>query len=186
MKMSTAESSKKLKEEARLSSSKKVIMFDLDGTLAESKADIDREMASLICQLLEHKIVAVVGGGKWLQLKNQFIDRLKCAKTRFENLFIFPHSGGSLYKYETGEWKLIYQNPLLPKEKKQILAAFRKAFKDIRYTYPQKTYGEVIEDREVQVTFSALGQKAPLEKKEGWNKAYNDIRFRSGLADLLP
>lgn len=63
----------------------------------------------------------------------------------------------------------------------------RKFFRDIGYAHPKKLYGEVIEDRASQITFSALGQKAPLEKKKEWN-AKNDIRrkMQRALEKYLP
>ena len=48
-------------------------------------------------------------------------------------------------------------------------------------------YGKVIEDRESQITFSALGQKAPLIEKEKWNKT-SDMRaqLQAVLEKYLP
>lgn len=92
-----------------------------------------------------------------------------------------------MYKYNTGKGQLVYKYALTPKEKKQISNAFQKTFRDINYTSPKKTYDKAIEDRESQITFSALGQKAPLEKKEEWNKK-QDIRpqLKSALEKYLP
>lgn len=170
-----------------LLSSKKIIMFDLDGTLTESKANLDKEMATLICQLLEKKIVAIMGGGNYPQFEKQFIAYLRCSQERLKNLFILPTSGGRLYKYSNKKWRLVYKNILTAREKKQVLGAFQKAFYDINYISQKKTYGKVIEDRASQITFSAIGQKAPLAKKEEWNKK-QDIRLklRSKLMKYLP
>ena len=44
---------------------KKLMVFDLDGTLAESKSAIDPEMAVLIDSLLGVLKVAVISGGDW-------------------------------------------------------------------------------------------------------------------------
>jgi phosphomannomutase len=44
---------------------KRLIVFDLDGTLAESKASIDTEMASLLNSLLAIVKVGVISGGAW-------------------------------------------------------------------------------------------------------------------------
>lgn len=187
-----------LRKQTNSLAAKKIIMFDLDGTLTKSKAVLDKEMASLLCQLLERKVVAVTGGGNYPQFKNQFLAYLKCTDAQFQNLFILPVSGGSLYrrqanssnKTKRGEgdkWQLVYENALRVKEKAKILAAFRKSFADIHYSLPKKAYGKVIEDRESQITFSALGQRAPLDKKKEWNMK-SDIRpqLRTALEKYLP
>lgn len=162
-------------------SDKKVIIFDLDGTLTKSKAVLDKEMASLICRLLEKKFVAIMSGGNYPQFKNQFLKYLKCDKERLKKLFILPVSGGSLYKYKANKWHLEYSNTLTAKEKARVFVAFQKAFQDIGYIAPRTTYGKAIEDRESQITFSALGQKAPFKEKKKWNER-NDIRPKLKLA----
>ncbi|MDB2497399.1 hypothetical protein N9X25_09665 [Verrucomicrobiales bacterium] len=48
---------------------KKLIVFDLDGTLAESKSPLDEEMAALLCLLLSLIKVAIISGGDWTQFK---------------------------------------------------------------------------------------------------------------------
>ena len=48
---------------------KKLIVFDLDGTLAESKSSLDAEMAALLSALLGIVKVAVISGGNWQQFK---------------------------------------------------------------------------------------------------------------------
>ncbi len=177
----------KLRGEARSTSLKRIIMFDLDGTLTKSKANLDGEMAALLCGLLEKKIVAVVSGGNYTQFQKQFLDYLKCSETKMKNLFILPTPGASLYKYQKGGWRKVYKHTLTPHEREKILTAFQKAFRDINYISPKKIYGKVIEDRESQVTFSALGQKAPLAKREGWNKKF-DVRIplKAALEKYLP
>lgn len=49
---------------------KKLIVFDLDGTLAESKSPLDAEMAKLLGALLGVVKVAVISGGNWPQFEN--------------------------------------------------------------------------------------------------------------------
>ena len=44
---------------------KKLIVFDLDGTLAESKSSLDAEMAKLLNTLLSITKVAVISDGNW-------------------------------------------------------------------------------------------------------------------------
>jgi hydroxymethylpyrimidine pyrophosphatase-like HAD family hydrolase len=50
---------------------KQLVVFDLDGTLAESKASIDSEMATLLGGLLGIVKVAVISGGDCLVDRGQ-------------------------------------------------------------------------------------------------------------------
>lgn len=178
----------KFEAEVQKALTKKVIAFDLDGTLTESKSNLDKEMASLLCALLKKRKVAVMGGGNHKQFQKQFLAYLPRVKTQLENLFILPTSGTSFFKFQKNNWIKVYQHRLSQKEKTSILSSFETAFKEVGYIRPKKTYGKIIEDRESQMTFSALGQKAPLAQKEKWNKKMGIIRSRlkTALKKYLP
>ena len=56
---------------------KRLIVFDLDGTLAESKSPLDAEMAARCCShLLGVVKVAVISGGNWPQFEKQVLSNL--------------------------------------------------------------------------------------------------------------
>jgi phosphomannomutase len=174
--------------------SKKLIVFDLDGTLAESKTPMDKEMAGLVKLLLQSHKMAVIGGGKYELFKWQFVRQLKISGKLLENLFLFPTSGNSFYKYKSG-WKKVYSHNLSASEKKQIRAAFERVYKDLNYQPPKKIYGEVLEDRISQMSFSPLGQdiatvlgKKGVQQKELWRKKNDPLRHKMArlLAKYLP
>jgi HAD superfamily hydrolase (TIGR01484 family) len=156
-------------------SKKSLIVFDLDGTLTESKALLKPNMAHALAALLEQKKVAVIGGGSYEQFKNQFVGHFRCPSALFKNLFLFPTTSTSFYCYQRNGWKKVYQKVLKPAEKKKIMRAFADAFVATGYIPPKKLWGNVIEDRGTQITFSALGQRAPVKEKAAWNKK-SDVR----------
>ena len=71
---------------------KKLIVFDLDGTLAESKSSIDAEMARLLDDLLGIVKVAVISGGDWPQFEKQVLSHLPHDE-RLTNLSLLPTCG---------------------------------------------------------------------------------------------
>lgn len=156
---------------------KALVVFDLDGTLTESKAKMDREMASLLRALLLRKKVAVIGGGRYEQFRAQFVEQMRAPTPLLRGLFLFPTSSTSFYRYRRG-WRKVYAHDLPPRTKKDIYAAFENVFGRIGYAHPGRVYGEIIEDRGTQITFSALGQRAPVREKKLWNKKYNAARLK--------
>jgi len=56
---------------------KKLIVFDLDGTLAESKSSLDTKMVALLHDLLGIVKVAVISGGDWPQFENNYYSILR-------------------------------------------------------------------------------------------------------------
>ena len=63
---------------------KKLIVFDLDGTLAESKSTLDAEMATLLGRLLRTIQVVIISGGDWPQFDAQVLSKL-ADETRLSN-----------------------------------------------------------------------------------------------------
>lgn len=138
--------------------SKKMAVFDLDGTLTETKSSMDSEMAGLMCRLLEKKKVAVISGGGLGQFQKQLLAALDCPPALLADLFLFPTSGTRFYRYVDGKWVEVYADLMTESERQKIKSGFASAFEKTGYRHPEKVYGEVIEDRGTQVTFSALGQ----------------------------
>lgn len=167
---------------------KELFVFDLDGTLARSKTPMDEEMVSLFSQLLKKRFVAVIGGGWFPVFKDQLLGSLQGYESLFPKLLLFPTSGATFLRYEEGEWKSQYAHELSSEQRIKIKDAFEQAFKDIDYKQPETVYGEVIEDRGTQITFSALGQKAPIELKDAYKGSAQDRRWEivSRLTEYLP
>jgi HAD superfamily hydrolase (TIGR01484 family) len=173
---------------------KKLIAFDMDGTITASKSPLDPEMASLLIQLLSRYKVAVVSGAKYEIFKQQIVGYLKAPKKILENLFLFPTTATSFYRYNGG-WKNVYSLTLSSKEKNKVRKAFDTVFKEVGYKHPKKVYGTVIEDRGSQITFSALGQdvvatlgKRGLKMKEAWRQKYTPLKLEIAkrMAKYLP
>ena len=148
---------------------KKLIVFDLDGTLAESKSALDPEMSGLLQDLLGIVKVAVISGGGWPQFEKQVISKLPHDE-RLTQLSLLPTCGTKFYQY-SGEWKKLYEEDFTSEEREKILSSLHKALAEAGYKVA-RVWGEVIEDRGSQITFSALGQQAPLEEKNKWDPDY--------------
>jgi HAD superfamily hydrolase (TIGR01484 family) len=143
----------------------RLVVFDLDGTLAESKAVIDAETAAWLSMLLTVVDVAVISGGDWPQFRTQLLSRLP-GDERLRGLSVLPTCGTKFYRYD-GDWELLYSDDLSADERRSITAALLAAAPPADDLDP--AWGQRVEDRGSQVTFSALGQKAPLAAKEQWD-----------------
>ena len=158
---------------------KKLIVFDLDGTLAESKSSLDAEMSALLHDLLGTVQVAVISGGDWPQFEKQLVSNLPLDE-RLANLSLLPTCGTKFFQY-TGSWKKIYSEDFTAEEKARIITALKQALGVADFKV-EKLWGETIEDRGSQITFSALGQQAPLEEKNKWDP---DLCKRKKLKEIL-
>ena len=147
----------------------KIVVTDLDGTLAPSKAAMDDDMAEIICRLLSLKDMAVVGGGFYSQFQKQLIGSLKCPAEKLGRLYLFPTNATAFYRFGDQGWYKVYSEDLSEEQKRLIYSAFPKAIELAGFKNPEKLFGNQLEDRGTQITFSALGQEAPLELKSAWD-----------------
>lgn len=149
---------------------KKVIICDLDGTLAESKSPLSNEMSEILRNILSKHYLAVVSGGSFTQFQTQFLSHLNASPEQLSNLYIFPTMGGTCYVYdkENNNWKQVYEEVLTLEERTLIKTAINEMVTD-ESEYFKDAYGELIDDRITQITLSAKGQDAPLSIKEGWD-----------------
>jgi len=161
---------------------KKLIVYDLDGTLAESKSSLDAEMSARLHDLLCVMKVAVISGGDWPQFEKQLLSHLP-QDDRLLNLSLLPTCGTKFYRY-SGAWKKLYEEDFTPDQREKILSSFKKALAAAGFKV-EKTWGDVIEDRGSQITFSALGQQAPLEEKDKWDPDYAKRKKIKALLDTL-
>ena len=163
---------------------KTLIVFDLDGTLAESKSAIDAEMATLLAGLLKAVKVAVISGGDWSQFQAQIIAHLPPAAD-WRRLSLLPTNGTRFFEYATS-WTQRYAEDLSAAQKDEIVAALKAAVSASGFA-ADKTWGDVIEDRESQITYSALGQRAPLDAKKAWDPDFAKRKqIKARLDPALP
>ena len=158
---------------------KKLIVFDLDGTLAPSKSLVDAETLALLHDLLGIVKVAVISGGAWAQFEKQVLSNLP-HDDRLKNLSLLPTCGTKFFQY-VGDWKELYSEDFAPEEKEKIVSSLKKAVEMAGFSV-EKTWGETIEDRGSQITYSALGQDAPQAEKDKWDP---DINKRKKIKSII-
>lgn len=172
---------------------KKLIAFDLDGTLAPSKSHFDPRMVSLFDRLLENYHVCVISGGKYELFQRQFLTQITNEPHLLAKLHLMPTSGTRYYKHVQDEWKLQYAEDFTAEQKKEIIKALEEGLEESGYK-ESKTYGETIEDRDSQITLSILGQEIVAELgdegvriKEEWDPdGSKKLKIRDIVALKIP
>lgn len=168
---------------------KKVIAFDLDDTLAITKSPISDRMGAILVDILEHYDVCIISGGKFEQFKKQVVDRLEAPAHKLNRMHLMPTCGTRYYRYDelNESWKVQYAEDLTKEQKDEIAKVVEESAREVGL-WAEKPYGEIIEDRGSQVTYSALGQQAPAEEKYEW-AAKNEgpkQKLRELIAERLP
>jgi phosphomannomutase len=161
---------------------KRLILFDLDGTLARSKSPLDAEMSGLLHALLGVVKAAVISGGAWAQFEAQLLSNLPRDGCLTE-LSLLPTCGTKFFAYDGG-WKPLYSEDLTADDRTKIIGALRRALEDSGFQ-ATRVWGDVIEDRGSQITLSALGQQAPLEAKLQWDPDFAKRKKIKAVLDAV-
>lgn len=163
---------------------KKLIVFDLDGTLAESKSSLDAEMAALLHDLLGIVKVAIISGGGWPQFEKQILSNLPQDES-LKNLSLLPTCGTQFFQYKD-DWGKIYSEDFDWDEKTKITDALKNTIINVGFN-TEKVWGETIEDRGSQITYSALGQEAPIKEKTKWDPDFTKRKkIQKILSETIP
>jgi HAD superfamily hydrolase (TIGR01484 family) len=145
-------------------------------------------VAELLDALLESFHICVISGGKFEQFEKQLLSNLKVEPSKLEKLHLMPTCGTQYYKYDVSEaaWEKLYAEDFSETEKKKIIRALNEAIDKLEYR-EKKPWGDLIEDRGSQITFSALGQEAPVNAKEAWDPNNGKkAKLRDAVAELIP
>jgi phosphomannomutase len=164
----------------------RLIAFDLDGTLAVSKSQIDRRMAALLARLLRGFEVCIISGGRFEQFETQVLCHLLIDEVSKTRLHLMPTCGTRYYRWSSGQWHEVYSEDFSDADKKIVAAVMSQGAKELGL-WESNPWGEIIEDRGSQITFSALGQNAPPDAKYAWDPdGSKKEMLRAYIANVLP
>jgi HAD superfamily hydrolase (TIGR01484 family) len=160
---------------------KKLIAFDVDGTLTESRSRMDAEMAGLFSRLLTSKRVAIITGGAFADINRQILEQLNLTAGQKTNLILLPTNGGGLWVFND-EWQEIACHHLTAEEKEKITKAICDVVGKEQCANKDDGYGDKIQDRKSEITYSALGEHADIKEKLAWDP---DFKKRKALQEEL-
>jgi phosphomannomutase len=173
----------------------KLVAFDLDDTLAPSKSALDPTMARLLVRLAELVPVCIISGGSFEQFRSQVLAGIEELREitdtggngPISRFHLMPLSGTQYYAWTAGHWLRIYsEGHLARSDKEQIVQVLTDGAKSLGL-WESQTWGPIIEDRGSQITFSALGQAAPVERKTAWDpRGDKKEKLRAYAAERLP
>ena len=165
----------------------RLVAFDLDDTLAPSKSAIDPRIGELLIELAERVDVAIISGGQLAQFTSQVVDRLPDADAAvLSRIHLLPTCGTQYYRLADGGVIQVYAYGLTEDQKSRALTAVEGEARRLGL-WESETWGDILEDRDSQITFSALGQRAPLEAKMAWDPTgAKKNSLRAAVAELIP
>jgi phosphomannomutase len=163
-----------------------LMAFDLDDTLAPSKSPLPTPMAALLVRLLQRCEVCIISGGRFEQFQTQILGRLDAPTDLLGRLHLMPTCGTQYVRWQNGGWIAVYSEDLSTEQKDNIRRVLEAGARSLGL-WEHRTWGPVLEDRGSQLTFSALGQSAPVAAKSAWDPGgVKRSKLREYVAARLP
>ena len=161
--------------------------FDLDDTLAPSKAPLPEPVRDALLNLLTVSDVCVISGGQIEQFRTQVVERLgRLPDALAVRLHLMPTCGTQYWRVTADGLTCVYAEDLTDDEKQRAMAAVEAEAKRLGL-WAEETWGPALEDRGSQITYSALGQRAPLDAKKAWDPTgEKKNRIRAAVQARLP
>lgn len=165
----------------------RLVAFDLDDTLAPSKSAIDARIGDLLVALAERVEVAIISGGQLAQFTTQVVDRLPAsAGSILPYVHLLPTCGTQYYRLGADGVETVYARTLSDDQKQRALTAVEEEARRLGL-WEAQTWGDILEDRGSQITFSALGQTAPVDAKSAWDPTgAKKAALRDAVAARVP
>lgn len=165
----------------------RLVAFDLDDTLAPSKSAIDARIGDLLVALAKRVEVAIISGGQLAQFTTQVVDRLPASSGAvLPYVHLLPTCGTQYYRLGTEGVETVYARTLSDDQKQRALTAVEEEARRLGL-WEAQTWGDILEDRGSQITFSALGQTAPVEAKSAWDPTgAKKAALRDAVAARVP
>ena len=129
---------------------------------------MDPAMGAALADLLERVEVCIISGGRFEQFEAQALNGFRATDAELERLHLMPTCGTRYYRWGGDHWALQYAEDLSDDEKARSIRALEEGAKALGLWHPEP-WGPIIEDRGSQITFSALGQQAPVAEKVAWD-----------------
>ncbi|WP_420829250.1 HAD family hydrolase [Bifidobacterium simiiventris] len=150
----------------------RAVAFDLDNTLASSKQPMSAAMTDRFAELTHRTTVAVITGGRYELVVSQVLDAIGGRADR-SRMHLMPTGGSRYYRWHVdddgcGRWKCVYAHDLSETDRRAAAASVETRARELGL-WETRVWGERIEDRGSQLTFSALGQQAPETAKRSWD-----------------
>lgn len=165
----------------------RLVAFDLDDTLAPSKSAIDARIGDLLVALAERVEVAIISGGQLAQFTAQVVDRLPAsAGSILPHVHLLPTCGTQYYRLGADGVETVYARTLSDDQKQRALTAVEEEARRLGL-WEAQTWGDILDDRGSQITFSALGQTAPVDAKSAWDPTgAKKAALRDAVAARVP
>lgn len=153
-----------------------LIAFDLDDTLAPSKSPAPEAILQRLLKLLEEVPVAVISGGTLEQFQTQLIAPLEAllesqqphSVEQLTRLHLLPTCGTKYFTRRNSSWVALYEEQLSFEDRALAAQTLEREARALGL-WAEMAWGNIIDDRGTQITFSALGQRAPIEVKTAWD-----------------
>jgi len=164
----------------------RIVILDLDNTLAESFQPLTAEMAERLAKVTAKMRAVIMTSAGWKRIERDVLPNL-AAGTDLANLFLFTDSSGSCRQYVRGAWRETYALGFSREEREHIKKTLNECIEETDVVRDAPLWGPRIIERDASIAFAALGLDAPAHEKREWDPDSSKRRkLLECLSERLP
>lgn len=149
---------------------KKIFIFDVDGTIADSYCSVNKKDAEIICNLLvSGKIVVFATSRSRESVQEKVLNDLSCGSKYFSFVYILPAAGAAMYKWNNKEWEEVYRESMDANDIVKITEVYKRALHTIDPDIIKKVRPNIVNKKGVMLSCSALPVSATKEERRLWD-----------------
>ncbi len=148
---------------------KRIFIFDVDNTIADSYGPVHKNNAKIICNLLKvGKIVIFATDRSRNLIEEKVLALLPCDKKYFSQIHLLPAGGAAMYSWKEKDWVEIFAERMDSAQENTIVKMYKKALttvdKNLLDTEPS-----ILNKNSLMLSCSALLPTASKQERLHWD-----------------
>lgn len=169
---------------------KKIVLFDMDGTLTEPRGPFFSELMISLRQIARYADIGILTGSDYNYIENQLMSIIRYSEIRFK-LHVLPCNGTKYYKppsYPQDDLELIFESNMSKELGERCL---REIFKIISKSQAHTCYhnipltGHFINYRGSMINWCPIGRNADKEQRKDFIEYDKQNNFRKTQMKIL-
>jgi len=168
---------------------RKIVLFDMDGTLTPARKQIEPDMIRALKFLEKEYEIGIVTGSDFEYVRQQIKPALDIGGIRLSTLHIFPCNGTKYYKWENNKFECQYSADMISEvgeENYQYLLQTLfsgQLLISLRHNLPYT--GTFFHYRGSMLNWCPIGRSAKDREREAWVAADNESKIRTKYLDFI-
>lgn len=168
---------------------RKIVLFDMDGTLTPPRKQINADMIRALKNLEKEYEIGIVTGSDFEYIKQQIEPALDIGGLRLSTLHLFPCNGTKYYQWKNNKFECIYSADMIETIGKEnyryLLQSLFSGQLLISLEHSLPYTGTFFHYRGSMLNWCPIGRSSGDEERKAWIDTDNKLKIRDHYVDFI-